>query len=495
MLSLNATVLQRCCDRELRRVRGIGFLLGWLTAAVCACGGGGGGGNPPAQNEPPTARILAGPITGNAPLAVSFSAVGSSDADGNITRFQWDFDGDTFLDLDTTAAQATHLYTEAGTFTILLQVVDDRSAADTEIITVNVTAPAYQTTTIDPAPHQNLSLSAAIIAGNPAVCRCGTDTGGLQYYRASNSSGTAWSAPVVIDPGNIEFVTLAEVSGNPAVLYRRPADSLLLYLRANDSQGQSWPSPADAVIASPDEIVTSGVRLLVPDGNPMAIIGLVTGPFEVTLLKIGSEDPLGAAWFFFSETITVVNDSAGVYASAVVGGRPAIALGERSGGSTDIQYIQALDAAGTQWPADTTAVADGIDSFSPQFFLTEVNGRPNIAGNFTPTGALGPGADVFQAADAAGTSWTRNLQMPQFADEVVMDFGVVAGFPLLVMDTTSDESIRLLLADDAQGSNFNGQLIAAPEDGFPAALLEVNDRPAVAYLQEATGALLFAGGS
>jgi PKD repeat protein len=48
-----------------------------------------------AANLAPTAEAN-GPYTGTAGIAVSFSSVGSSDSDGTITSFAWDFgDGGT----------------------------------------------------------------------------------------------------------------------------------------------------------------------------------------------------------------------------------------------------------------------------------------------------------------------------------------------------------------------------------------------------------------
>jgi PKD repeat protein len=46
------------------------------------------GGTP---NLPPTAVIQATPTSGAAPLAVSFSGAGSSDPDGSIVRYAWNF--------------------------------------------------------------------------------------------------------------------------------------------------------------------------------------------------------------------------------------------------------------------------------------------------------------------------------------------------------------------------------------------------------------------
>lgn len=107
----------------------------------CANPGGcipGGGGGPPPGPPPgtPIARILAGPaVSGNAPLTVDFDASTSSDEDGTIVLYQWDFDlggGPTVtdqplaqvtFDLNCTPAQMD----EKGNcfYTVQLVVIDD----------------------------------------------------------------------------------------------------------------------------------------------------------------------------------------------------------------------------------------------------------------------------------------------------------------------------------------------------------------------------------
>jgi len=46
---------------------------------------------PPGGNNSPTASFTASPTSGQAPLAVSFNASGSSDSDGSITSYAWTF--------------------------------------------------------------------------------------------------------------------------------------------------------------------------------------------------------------------------------------------------------------------------------------------------------------------------------------------------------------------------------------------------------------------
>lgn len=80
---------------------------------------------PAPVNDPPTALFTATPISGTAPLVVSFDAVGSNDPDGTITGFAWDF-GD-----NTTGAGPTlqHTYSAVGTYTARLTVTDNDGAS------------------------------------------------------------------------------------------------------------------------------------------------------------------------------------------------------------------------------------------------------------------------------------------------------------------------------------------------------------------------------
>lgn len=82
------------------------------------CGGGGGGGF---KGEAPQARFKATPTVGSYPLTVFFDAAQSSDADGNITQYQWDFgDGD-----PGSGMSSQHTYESEGAFTAMLTVTDN----------------------------------------------------------------------------------------------------------------------------------------------------------------------------------------------------------------------------------------------------------------------------------------------------------------------------------------------------------------------------------
>ncbi|WP_217900373.1 PKD domain-containing protein, partial [Halorubrum sp. Eb13] len=100
-------------------------------------------------NTAPTAAV-SGPSSAQVGEQVSFDASGSSDADGSIESYEWEFDDGTTA----TGASASHTYDAAGDYEVALTVTDDDGATDTATQTVSVSeAP-------DPASFQVSSLNA-----------------------------------------------------------------------------------------------------------------------------------------------------------------------------------------------------------------------------------------------------------------------------------------------------------------------------------------------
>ncbi len=90
--------------------------------------------DPPSANDPPTAAFDVVPAEPTVDETVSFDATGSSDPDGSITSYEWDFgDGTT-----ATGETVTHEYGAPGTRTVTLTVTDGDGTTNTTTRTVRV---------------------------------------------------------------------------------------------------------------------------------------------------------------------------------------------------------------------------------------------------------------------------------------------------------------------------------------------------------------------
>ncbi len=102
-------------------------------------------------------------------LACSFNGSGSTDPDGTIASYAWDWDDST---PQGSGASPNHTYAAAGGYDVTLTVTDNNGATDTVTNTVNVTAPPAGPIAAD--------------TFNRTVTRWGTaDTGGTYTYSGS----------------------------------------------------------------------------------------------------------------------------------------------------------------------------------------------------------------------------------------------------------------------------------------------------------------------
>ena len=111
--------------------------------------------------SPPTSVALVSTTIGTAPLTVDFDASQSTDGDGTIVSYQWDF-GDMHSNTD---ASTSHIYPKAGNFIAILTVTDNDGLVDTtsqriEVISEN--PPILDSITITPT-STSLDLGQTIL--------------------------------------------------------------------------------------------------------------------------------------------------------------------------------------------------------------------------------------------------------------------------------------------------------------------------------------------
>lgn len=108
-------------------------------------------------NRPPSAAPQ-GPYTSAPGVEIAFDGSGSSDPDGSIVSYAWDFgDG-----ANSTGATTSHAYNVQGTYNLSLTVTDDSGAADSASTTVTID-PANQAPTANAGGPYNASSDEALV--------------------------------------------------------------------------------------------------------------------------------------------------------------------------------------------------------------------------------------------------------------------------------------------------------------------------------------------
>jgi hypothetical protein len=124
-------------------------------------------------NYAPTAVATATPSSGIAPLVVTLNGSGSSDSDGSIASYSWNFgDGTT-----ASGPMVSHTYSNAGTFIATLTVADNEGAKDSATVSI-----VTSTATIE----SNNVVQLAIM--DPVASESVTDTGKFKISRTGDLS-------------------------------------------------------------------------------------------------------------------------------------------------------------------------------------------------------------------------------------------------------------------------------------------------------------------
>ncbi|MEW6428277.1 MAG: PKD domain-containing protein [Thermodesulfobacteriota bacterium] len=126
------------------------------------------------SNRPPTVSNTSTPATGNAPLTVNLTG-SASDADGAISLFQWDYNGDAIFDwASTTSLPTWYTYTQAGTYNTLVRVTDNEGLSAEAAKTVTVSTLQTPPTVLLSADRSRGSAPLAVAFTAQAVDRDGT---------------------------------------------------------------------------------------------------------------------------------------------------------------------------------------------------------------------------------------------------------------------------------------------------------------------------------
>lgn len=434
------------------------------------------------NNANPVAIASSDISSGNAPLTVTFSALGSYDPDGSIVTWEWDFDdGAEFQDFTTEEGEISHDYLIGGLYAATLRVTDDDGAASSASVDISVAAqPQWHILVVDSVGNVGSNCTLKIVDNYPAIAYYNRSNADLKYVRADDEWGLAWGAPLTVDAGNVHSpLSMTVVSGAPAISY--DMGNALRFVRAQNAQGSTWGTPV--VVDSGNDVGESN-SLAIVDGRP------AISYFHRTygdLRYVRSADALGLSWL---TPITV--DSAGMVglatSLAIINSNPAIAYYDES--NHDLKYVRAANPNGSSW--GTPMTLDSAGNVGRSTSLQTINGMPALSYYDQTNGLI----KYVSASQLNGDTWLPSLSIASnigFAGTST-SLAVIEGLPAVAYYEGGNGDLNLVSATDAVGSSWN-----VPElvDGIGivggyASMLVIGDYPAIAYWDYTNGDLKFA---
>lgn len=234
-----------------------------------------------APNQAPTASFTTTPAVGRAPLAVTFNGAASSDPDGAIGEYSWDFDYNGSTDATGPSATAGTTYANAGTspltITAKLTVTDLDSGTATTTRTVTVyPATSIGVTVQSGTASQPYQMSGGVITLTAAAPPAGqqfqnwtivSGSGTFTNSSATTTTFTVGSVDTVVTANYVADVTAPTVPTNLAVTDVM-ADAVRL----------TWTPSTDNVGVTGYEIFANGVS----KGTFAGPNSLVTGLSQLT---------------------------------------------------------------------------------------------------------------------------------------------------------------------------------------------------------------------
>ena len=171
------------------------------------------------SDQPPISKP-GGPYTANVSQGLQFSGTASSDPDGTITTYQWDFgDGSTG-----TGATPTHAYSAIGTYTVTLIVTDNSGSRNSAQTTANITNPSSSTlssvvvtptsVTGGASAKGTLTLSAAAPTGGATVTLTSSNTAAAQVPASVTVAAGATTATFSVTTSSVTSSTSVTLSGS-----------------------------------------------------------------------------------------------------------------------------------------------------------------------------------------------------------------------------------------------------------------------------------------
>ncbi|MGC0271840.1 PKD domain-containing protein [Pseudactinotalea sp. Z1739] len=361
----------------------------------------------PPANAAPTAAFMA--VTND--LTVSVDGSDSTDSDGTIESWEWDFgDGGTGA-----GVSAQHTYAEPGTFEVTLTVTDDDGAQGTYSESVTVTAPP-----VNQAPEASFTSSVSGLTVTLDGSGSSDPDGAIESYEWVLGDGSTATGQVVVH-------TYAE------------AGSYDVTLTVADGEGAEGSDTQAVVVQAP------------PTENepPVAAFTATVNGLGVSLDGSDSFDPDGSitsyAWEFGDGNSGSGSTTSHTYAAA---GTYTVRLTVVDDDGAEHSVIEEVDVTGS--PAPVTHATDTFDRS-----VTNGWGAADLGGNWSSTNtaslfSVGSGAGQIRVPGAgSGPAIWLNAVSAQDVDatvDVAMDQAATGGgaYNYLAVRRTGNNDYRLI---------------------------------------------------
>lgn len=225
-------------------------------------------------NQPPTASFTVTPASAAVGEEINFDASASSDPDGSIETYEWDFDGDGVVDSADGSNVLSVGYAQAGTYAVSLRVRDDRgdwSESVTRTVTIEAPAPSGG----EPTPGDGGGSPGAVQATPPSPPPAGPPS----PAQPGPSTGLAVTKPVFRVLSASRVRELPDVVGTQVDQARERLDRVA-YVRYEIAWQHNKPRGSQAAVGEVlDQSPAGGRRRESAVGNLLRVkLGVYAGP-------------------------------------------------------------------------------------------------------------------------------------------------------------------------------------------------------------------------
>ena len=238
-------------------------------------------------NISPTASIQTVAVAGTIPLTVTFSGAGSSDPDGTIASYSWNFGNSTTA----TGPSAQGIFATAGTYTVTLTVTDNQGATGTQQVQIEAS--------LDPNIAPSAAFTTSAISGSAPLS--------VNFDGTSSSDVDGTIATYAWNFGNGQNAAGATASAT----YTLPG-TYTAALTVTDNKGAVGTATRTIVVSRPPNVSPVADFTTTPASG--------TAPLLVQLSSSASSDPDGAivgyAWNFGNSTTSTAPSPSAIYSTA-----------------------------------------------------------------------------------------------------------------------------------------------------------------------------------